>query len=410
MDILTIIYLIYTFVALYFLFLFGLIYIQNRKEMFSYPKTKKLYTLSIVVPCYNEEKDIGGTIQTLVDSDYKGLKKIFVVDDRSTDNSFKIIKEYAKKYPSKVVALQTPKNTGRASGSKNYGVKFVKTELVGFTDADSYLQKDAIKKMVGFFDDEKTAAVTSSILVKKRNKFIERLQSIEYKIILFTRKLLGFVDAIYVTPGPLAIYRKKMFDEVGGFDESNLTEDIEITWNFVSLGYNVKMSLPAKVYTVAPDKWKGWFSQRLRWNVGGIQTINKYKKSFFKLGMLGSFIVPFFVFSWILGIVGIFILGYRVFRNLIINYLSTTYSVQSQTAILALRDLSLTPSILIFFGVAIFVLSLSFTLLALAYSREKDFKSHGLFSLMSYMFIYLLAYPFLLIFSLYKFFKGKATW
>ena len=225
---------------MYLIFLFILIYTKNKNELFSYPKLTKNYSLSIIIPCYNEGKTIGGVIESLLNSDYKELKKIIVVDDCSTDDSYKIIKEYEKKYDI-VKAVRTPKNTGKASGSKNYGTKFVNTELMGFVDADSYPQKDAITKMVGFFNDEELAAVTPSIFVKRKEKFIERIQSIEYRIISFTRKLLGFVGAIYVTPGPLAIYRKKFFDKIGGFDENNLTEDIEITWNLLSQGYKIEM-------------------------------------------------------------------------------------------------------------------------------------------------------------------------
>ncbi|MEK6906486.1 MAG: glycosyltransferase [Nanoarchaeota archaeon] len=409
MEILTIIYLTYSFIALYFLFLFFLIYIPNRKEMFNFPNLTKEYSLSIVIPCHNEEETIGGTINSLLELDYKGLKKIIVVDDCSTDNSYKVIEAIAKKHP-KVMLVKTPKNTGKASGAKNYGAKFVNTELIGFVDADSYPQKDSVNKMVGFFDDIKTGAVTSQVLVKRREKFIEKLQAIEYKIIAFSRKLLGFIDAIYVTPGPLAIYRKEVFDKVGGFDENNLTEDIEITWHIVYSGYNVKMSLPAKAHTISPDNLKDWFKQRIRWNVGGIQTINKYKKTFLKKGMLGNFILPFFLFSWFVGIFGIFILTYRFLRRIFINYFFTAYSIKAQTALLTLRDINLTPNVLVFFGIGILILSLSFTAIVLLHLRETEFKKHGFLNILSYMFVYLLAYPFLLIASIYKFLRKKRSW
>jgi cellulose synthase/poly-beta-1,6-N-acetylglucosamine synthase-like glycosyltransferase len=363
----------------------------------------------MVVPCYNEEETIAGTIQALLDSKYKNLKKIIVVDDCSTDGSYEIIKKLAKKH-SKVMVVRTPKNTGKASGSKNYGARFVKTTLIGFVDADSYPKKEAITKMMGFFDNKKVGAVTSSVLVKKREGFIEKLQSIEYKIIVFTRKLLGFVEAIYVTPGPLAIYRKSAFDKIGGFDEENLTEDIEITWHMVAAGYKVEMCVPARVYTVAPDTFKQWYYQRIRWNVGGIQTINKYRKEFLRIGMLGTFIIPFFVLSWVLGILGIFTLAYRVFRRFVVHYLASIYSIQAQTAVLTLREINLTPNVLIFFGVAILMMSLSFTLLALSHTKEKNFKRTGLFNLFFYAFVYLLAYPFILITSIYKFLKKKRFW
>jgi len=408
-DLLTIIYLAYSFIAFYFLFLFFLIYIKNRKNFFSVPELTQNYSLSIIIPCYNEEKNIGGTIESVVNSNYKGLKKIIVVDDCSTDNSYKIIKKYAKKYK-KVMAVKTPKNTGKASGAKNYGAKFVDTELIGFVDADSYPQKDAIKKMIGFFDNKNVASVTSSIFVKKEENFIEKLQSIEYRIIAFTRKLLGFVGAIYVTPGPLAIYRNKAFDDVERFDENNLTEDIEITWHFLSPGYEIEMSIPSTVYTIVPRTLSGWIRQRIRWNIGGIQTINKYKSAFARKGVLGSFVLPFFVLSWILGIFGIGILVYRGLRILIVQYLIAKYSIAAQTAVLTLREINLTPNILVFFGTAYLILGLFYTLLALSYSKQKEFKRAGIFSIVTYSLVYLLAYPIILITSIFRYIKKQKSW
>jgi len=409
MEVLTFVYFFYSFMAMYFLFLFLLIYIQNRTRVMEAPKSKVNPTLSIVIPCFNEQETIKDVIENLIHSDYGNLKKIIVVDDCSTDNSYKIIKECAKKYK-EVMAVKTPKNTGRASGAKNYGAQFVKTDLIGFSDADSFPEKDAIDKMVGFFNDKKVGAVTSRVLVKNRDGFIQRLQAIEYKVIAFTRKLLGFVDGVYVTNGPLSIYPKKIFDEVGGFDEKNLTEDIEITWHIVSKGYAARMALSAKVYSVVPSNFKIWFRQRIRWNVGGLQTISKYKHTWFRYGMVGSFILPFFTLSWTLAIFGLGVLAYRVSRALIIQYLQTTYSVQAHTAIFTLQEINMAPSVLIFFGIATLIMSLSFTGLALLYSREQEFKRHGLMGVLIFMFVYLLFYPVILLTAIYKYLRGYNEW
>ena len=104
----------------------------------------------------------------------------------STDNSYKIIKALAKKY-SRVMVVKCPRKWKNAAEAKNFGVKFAKTDLVGFTDADSFPEKGAISKMIGFFDDLKVGAVTSTVLVKNRNNFVLRLQSIEYKVIKIGR-------------------------------------------------------------------------------------------------------------------------------------------------------------------------------------------------------------------------------
>jgi len=411
MDILTIFYFIFTFIGLYYLSLFSLIYLHNIKNIYEWVKPKKEYEISMVIPCYNGAEGIERTIRKLFESDYPGLKKVIVVDDCSTDNSYEIMKKCENIYP-KLLVVQTPKNNGNAAGAKNYGAKFVTTEFIGFSDDDAYPNRDAISKMIGFFNDPQVGAVTSRVLVQNRKKFIAKLQSIEYKLIAFTRKLFGFIDAIYVTNGPLSIYRKDLFKEINGFDEKNLTEDIEITWNILSRKWKVKISMPAIVYTTAPENIRNWLKQRLRWNAGGIQTILKYKREFFKRGMIGSFIFPYFVSAWVLGIFGLGLLIYRVSRYLIIQYLSTSYSIEAQTAIMSMNDIAFSPSVLFFFGMALLTLGIIYNLNALAHSRNEpeNFKRENVFDLIIYMFIYLLLYPIVLVASIYKFLKKDYSW
>ncbi len=410
MEWLTVLYLVYTFIAFYFLFLYILTYMQNRKQIYETVKPDRIRSLSIVIPCFNEEKSIGKNIEAFLASDYKGLKKLIIVDDCSTDNSYDIIKQYAKKYP-RVMALQTPENTGRAAGAKNFGIKYVKTELIGFSDADSLPNKNAISKMVGFFNDSKVGGVTSRVFVNSPKNYLTRAQAIEYKIIAFTRKLLGFLESIYVTNGPLSIYRKNAFDQTRGFDKGNLTEDIELTWHLVSKGWKIHMSIPAIVRSYVPTTVKTWFHQRIRWNVGGIQTVAKYRKKFFQCGMLGLFIMPFFIFSWFIGITGLFFLGYRLTKYIMMKFLVAKYSVAAQVALVPMNDFNLNPSILFIFGMVLFTLGLIYTITALFYSKEKGrITGHPFRDIFIYSFFYLLMYPPLLIVSFYKYFRGYNTW
>jgi len=410
MESLTILYLTYTFISFYFLTIYILTYTQNRKQIYETIKPDETKSLSIIIPCFNGEKDIAKTIEAHLSSNYQGLKKIIVVDDCSTDNSASIIKQYAKKYP-QVLYVKTPKNTGNAAGAKNYGSKFVKTKLIGFSDDDSTPQKNAISKMVGFFNDDKVGAVTSRVLVTGKQNFLTRSQAIEYKIIAFTRKLLGFLESIYVTNGPLSVYRKKAFDQVGGFDIKNLTEDIEITWHFVSKGWKVHMAIPAIVHTYPPTTIKTWFRQRIRWNVGGLQTIAKYRKQFLNTGMLGLFIMPFFALSWFLGITGLFFLSYRFSQYIMMKFLVAKYSVAANVALVTRDSFTLNPSILFFFGMLLFALGLIYTITALAYSKESGrLTGHRIRDIFIYSIFYLLMYPPLLIVAFYKYLRGYNKW
>src|SRR3989344_3107236 len=87
----------YIFLSLYMFFLFLLIYFPNRKSIFSFP-SGELEPVSIVMPCYNEEKHIGEALDSLLNLDYpKHMLEIIVVDDHSTDKSAEIVRSYVKK-------------------------------------------------------------------------------------------------------------------------------------------------------------------------------------------------------------------------------------------------------------------------------------------------------------------------
>ena len=250
-DFITGIYLFYMFIALYFLFLFSLIFIQNRKEIFLVPKPKKNFSVSVLVPAYNEQDSIRETVETILKSDYKNIIEVIILNDGSKDDTLKIARELEKEYLR--VRVLDKKNSGKAD-SLNKGIEISKGDLIAVVDADSYPDSHAISSMVGFFNDKKTGAVTTRILVRKKDNMLRKMQSIEYKIIAFTRKLLGFIDSIYVTPGPMALYRRSALVAIGGFDPKNMTEDIEATWHLLHDGYSVKMSFVAKSTSIAPDK------------------------------------------------------------------------------------------------------------------------------------------------------------
>ena len=403
------IYLAYMFISLYFLMMFLLIYLKNRKDIFSYPTAKKNYSLSVLVPVFNEEKTIADTIKHIFDIDYT-IEEVIVVNDCSTDGTLKILEKLAQKYPGLKI-INHKKNSGKA-GSLNDALKIARTELVAVVDADSYPARDSLKQMVGFFNSEEVGAVTCPVFVRSANKFIEKLQAIEYRMIALTRKLLDYVDAIYVTPGPLAVYRKKALDEIKGFDEKNMTEDIEVTWHLTCAGWKRKMCLSTSVSSTAPNKVRGWFRQRRRWNVGGLQCIHKYRHSLFnpKKGMLGFFIVPFFILSTFLGLLGLSIFFYLVTGRAISNFLYAKYSLVANTPLLTLEDFYITPSILNYLGVALFILGFIFLIIVFAVLKEKVLKKENILNMPFYMIIYLAFYPFIMLAAIWHAAKRKRIW
>ncbi len=409
MRVLPFIYLGYMFISLYFLSMFLLIYFKNRKSIFSYPESKKRYTVSFIVPAYNEERTIEETIKHIFNIDYK-IGEVIVVNDKSSDSTLEIVSEMKRKYK-RLRIIDNKENLGKA-GSINKALKIARGEIIAVVDADSYPSSDSLSKMVGFFDGEKVGAVTCPVVARNTDKFIEKLQAIEYKVIAFSRKLLDYVDAIYVTPGPLALYRKKALLRIGGFDEKNMTEDIEATWSLTHSGWGRRMCLSTTVSTTVPSKVRGWFVQRRRWNIGGLQCIHKYRKSLLnpKEGMLGFFIIPFFILSTFLGLLGLSIFFYLIVRRTISQFLLTKYSIATGASLVTLEDFYITPSILNYLGVILFILGLAFTLVILSILKEKILIKQNLLNISFYSIIYIAFYPLIMLNAIWHLIKRKRIW
>ena len=409
MPILPYIYLGYMFISLYMLSMFLIIYFKNRKDIFSYPKSEKKYSISFIVPAFNEEKTIAETLKHIFELDYE-VNEVIVVNDKSSDNTLEIAEKLKNKYFNLII-LDNKKNLGKA-GSINRALEIAKSEIVAVVDADSYPDKDSVKKMIGYFDEEKVGAVTCPVVARNRDKFIEKLQAIEYKTIAFSRKLLDYVDSIYVTPGPLALYRREALIQIKGFDEKNMTEDIEATWHLTYAGWHRRMCLDTNVSTTVPSKFIGWFKQRRRWNIGGLQCIYNYRDSLLnpKRGMLGFFIIPFFILSTFLGLVGLSIFSYLISSRFISKFLFTRYSIIAGTPLVTLNEFYITPSILNYLGIILFILGLIFTLVVLSILKEKILIKQNLLNIPFYMIVYISFYPFIMISAILNIITGKRVW
>ncbi len=290
-----------TILLIYFFLLFTavfwlLIWFENRKLVFKDPKPKKLKPLTIVIPAYNEEKTIASSIDSCLNLTYpKGRLKIIVVNDGSTDGTRKVCERYAKRGK---IKLLNQKNQGKAAAINN-ALKYITTPYMACLDADSFFEKDALPHILGYLDDPEVAASIPSIKITRHKTFAERLQWVEYLFSIYLRKLMSFIDALYVIPGPGSVYKTEVIKKVGGFDTSSLTEDMEIAFKVQDLGYRIENTLNAYVHTVAPPRMRQLMKQRLRWYIGYFETIKKHKHFILnkKFQNLGLFLLPInFVF------------------------------------------------------------------------------------------------------------------
>ncbi|MFC1686195.1 glycosyltransferase [Nanoarchaeota archaeon] len=269
--------LIYTasFFGIFLSVFFFLTLLENLNKIKN-PKLKGKPFVSVIVPAYNEEKNIRKTIDSLLHLDYPHFE-IIVIDDGSTDSTLRIAKEMAKL--DKKIKVYTKKNGGKASAI-NFALKRTKAKFVATLDADSFVTPSALKKMIGYFGDPTVASVTPSLKVYEPKGWLPRIQQIEYLFGVFYRKIFAFLNVLHVTPGPFSLYRKEFFDKHGMFDEDNPTEDTEIALRIQSNHYKIENSIDSVVYTVSPRKFVELLNQRKRWYYGLITNLENYMHLF----------------------------------------------------------------------------------------------------------------------------------
>lgn len=288
----------FLFLSMFFQVLMIVSFFENRKkideEEFDHVITN-FPTITVAVPCWNEEKTLPGTLDSLIALDYpKDKMRIIVVNDGSTDNTLAIAQEYEARYPGLIQAVD--KENGGKHTAVNLALKQTTTDLFGCLDADSFVAPHTLKTIVAYFERDKSImAVTPCIHIKRPKTFIQRMQAVEYLVGVFTRKMFGTLDAIQVTPGPFSIFRKEVYDVIGEYKKAHNTEDFEITLRMHKHQLKIANSHKALVYTVGPATAKGFLHQRVRWARGFLENSIDYKELFFKkkYGNFGMFTLPF---------------------------------------------------------------------------------------------------------------------
>lgn len=289
LDFGTALFFVAVFFGLYTTIFFFLTIYENWGAHKTKQKRKNLSTVCVIVPCFNEEKTLARTLDSLLALDYpKKLLEIVVVDDGSKDKTYKIAKTYEKKG----VIVYKKKNGGKHT-ALNLALKKTKAEFVGALDADSTVAPDALRKILTRFGNKEVMAVTPSMIIDTPKGFLRRIQSIEFLIGVFLRRVFADLGSQNVTPGPFTIYRKIFFEKHGYYREAHKTEDIEVALRIQTNNYQIENATDAYSYTHGPATWKGLYSQRIRWYHGFICNVMDYKHLFGpRHGNLGMFILP----------------------------------------------------------------------------------------------------------------------
>jgi len=260
---------------------------QSKKVRRRPTKNKSLPIFSIVVPVKNEGNVIGRLFDALLNLDYPADKReIVIVEDGSTDDTLDICKKYGERSGLNIRVLQKPSSNGKPS-ALNYGIAHAKGEIVGIFDADSVPARDALLNVSGFFGDSAVAAVqgrTSSINSEENmlTKFISHEETVWCEVYLRGKDILNLFVHL---KGSCQFIRRDILETLRGFDESALSEDMELSARLTESGYKIRYAPNVQSWQESPNSVQSLFRQRTRWFRGTMEVALKYGRLMSKPSM-----------------------------------------------------------------------------------------------------------------------------
>lgn len=241
-------------------------------------KVEKLPFVSILMPAHNEGAILYPVVEQMVNLNYPDYE-VILINDGSTDDTAEVLKDLARKYK-RVRVVDLKPNCGKAN-ALYLGLIASKGEILVGVDADSYLDKNALRYLVSHFvnknNGERVGAVTGNPRVRNRGSLLGKLQLCEYASIISlikrTQRVLGKVMTV---SGVCVAYRKRALLDCGFWDRDMMTEDIAVTWKLEKRFWDVRYEPRALCWMLVPETLKGLWRQRKRWSAGGLEVIFRH--------------------------------------------------------------------------------------------------------------------------------------
>jgi len=299
---------------------------QDRMRMLKNELKHTSIPISIIVPAYNESAVIIKSVKSLLALNYQHYE-IVVVDDYSSDDTSQLLidefnmkpfdrpinrvlecKPHVAVHEQKVDDVNLTlirKLNGGKSDALNMGINACNYPYFICMDADSFLQRDSLEKIVQpILEDDTTVSVGGMILIsqcvqiengmavsyKLPSNLLVSMQAVEYdRTFLGSRILFDTFNGNLIISGAFGLFMKSLVVAAGGYDVSNLGEDMELALKTHvycrnnNIEYRMRYAPSAVCLTQAPSRLKDLIGQRRRWHLGMFQSMRAHWQIFFNL-------------------------------------------------------------------------------------------------------------------------------
>lgn len=271
-------------------------------------------TVSIVIPCRNEEDYIEKCIEGFIEQTYPALNyEVLVCDGMSTDGTRVIIEKYEKSHPN-VKLIDNPGIT--APKAMNQGIMASQADVIIIFGAHAYPEKDFIERNIEALSDDEVACAggtLETINETQAGKGISLAMSSPFGVgnALFRySKKEAFVDTV-----AFGAYRRSVLNQVGYFDEELVrNQDDELNLRVTENGYKILLSPKIKCCYYSRASYRKLWKQYFQYGFWKVRVFQKHKK----LPQVRHLMPMIFVLFNIFGIISKFISMYLFLCYLLI--------------------------------------------------------------------------------------------
>lgn len=260
---------------------------------------EELPTCTVLVPAYNEGRQVYDTLVSLVNSDFPaGKLQLIAIDDGSKDDTWDWMKKAKALLGDRVSIYQQPTNQGKRHALYR-GFNLATGEVFVTVDSDSIVERDTLRNLVSpFVTNENCGAVAGNVRVLNNQKaIIPRMLNVSFVFSFeFIRSAQSVLGSVLCTPGALAAYRSKAvmnclpewINQTFMGQPTDIGEDRAMTNMILKQGYHVLFQRNAYVLTNIPERFSSLHKMFTRWERSNVRENLMMSKFAFKTFRNGS--------------------------------------------------------------------------------------------------------------------------
>ncbi len=259
-----------------FLLVKRLIFPHKDKKPGLYPE------ISIIIPVYNSSGTLEACIRSIDESDYPNDRiNVFLVNNQSRDDSFKVYTECQKKYED--LHMQWMNAEQGKSRALNLALYNTGGKYIIHIDSDGFLEPKALTSLVDRFEsDLEVNVMTGAILTDPKlieayprgfSRFFRKLEFMEYaQAFLAGRNYASDINAIYTLSGAFSAFRKSAVLKSRMYSTDTICEDTQITFQMKYLQKEKVRISEKSIFFVDPiEDFNKLYTQRQRWQRGSLE-------------------------------------------------------------------------------------------------------------------------------------------